>query len=334
MSETNTIHWGILGNSDISRKRGAPAIHAVDGARLLSIHSRDLARAEEFRRDHQAARAYDDLDAFLADDDLDAVYVSTELHRHCPQTVAAAEAGKHVLCEKPMALDPGECERMIAACRENDVRLAILFPRRFYPKVEQMRELIADGAIGRPVTARISASGNYHPTEDDPKHWRVVSTTGGGGNLQDMGSHYLDLLVSLLGDCAEVCGLEDHLKHDYQVPDTESALLRMQNGCHVSAHFHWSLSPGLSCFDLHGTEGALIATPLEGPKLTLKRAGQEDQEWDLPLPENTYVPVVEDFTRALQEGRPPRFPGEEGAKSTRIIHAVQQSARTGRRITL
>jgi predicted dehydrogenase len=334
------IHWGIIGNSDISRKRGAPAILArPEERRLLSIYSRDIARAEQFCREHGDARfggtrPYDDLQAFLADTELQAVYVSTELYRHCAETVACAEAGKHVLCEKPMALDPAECERMIAACRANNVRLAVLFPRRYYPKVEKMRELIAEGAIGQPVTARIASSGNYAPAPGDPKYWRVVTGKGGGGNLQDMGSHYLDLLVSVLGDCAEVCGLEDHLRHNYEVPDTESALLRMRSGAHVTAHFHWSLAVGLSSFDVYGTEGALLATPVEGPRLTLQYPNRPQENWDLPIPANTYTPVFDDFDRALRTGTEPRFPGEEGAKSTAIIHAIQVSARTGRRVAL
>jgi predicted dehydrogenase len=233
-----------------------------------------------------------------------------------------------------MALDPAECDRMIAACHANNVRLAILFPRRYYPKIEKMRELIAEGAIGRPVTARIASSGAYNPAPDDPKYWRVVTGKGGGGNLQDMGSHYLDLLVSVLGDCAEVCGLEDRLKYDYEVPDTESALLRMHNGAHVTAHFHWSVAVGISGFDIYGTEGALIATPVEAPRLTLQYPSRPQQNWDLPIPPNTYTPVFDDFDRALRTGTEPRFPGEEGAKSTAIIHAIQVSSSTGRRVAV
>src|SRR5437773_1972103 len=162
------IRWGIIGNSDISRKRGAPAIIAGQERRLAAIYSRDLDRASQFCRDHGDARdggtrPYGDLAAFLDDPELDAVYISSELYRHCAETIACAEAGKHVLCEKPMALDPGECARMIDACRAHNVRLAVLFPRRYFPKIEIMRNLIAEGAIGRPVTARISASGGFDP---------------------------------------------------------------------------------------------------------------------------------------------------------------------------
>src|SRR5437763_13176961 len=116
---TAMIRWGVIGNSDISRKRGAPAIVAGVERRLVAIYSRDLARAEAFSREHGdprgGTRPYGDLAAFLADGEIDAVYISGELYRHCPETVACAEAGKHVLCEKPMALDPSECARMIAA---------------------------------------------------------------------------------------------------------------------------------------------------------------------------------------------------------------------------
>lgn len=324
----DVLNWGIIGNSDIARRRGGPAIRAGANRRLLSICSRDLGRARSFCEEPGAERAYDDLDAFLADPDLHAVYVATELSRHCAETIAAAEQGRHVLCEKPMARTPEECRWMIDACRANGVNLQVAFTRRYYPKAEHMVRLLAEGAIGRPVAARIASCGSYNPPADDPKHWRVVHETGAGGNLQDMGSHYFDLVCHFLGAPAEAMGLDGHLKYDYEVPDTETALVRMTSGCHVTGLFHWSLGTGLSCFEIHGTQGALLASPFEGPRLVLRR-GREEEAWEFPVPENNYVPLVDSFTERCLAGEPARFTGEDGMLSTRIIHAVQQSARTG-----
>ncbi len=108
--------WGIVGCGDIANKAVAPAINAQPDSELVALFSNTPERAEEMRVAHGAARAYSDLNEILADDEIDAIYVASPVHRHVAETVAAAEAGKHVLCEKPMTLDVAEAERMIAAC--------------------------------------------------------------------------------------------------------------------------------------------------------------------------------------------------------------------------
>src|SRR5438067_598079 len=154
------LGWGVLGCGDITDKRGAPAINAQEESRLVAFCSRGLARAQEFARRHadprvDETRAYDTLEAMLADEAVTAVYVATEHNRHCEETVRAAEAGKHVLCEKPMAMNVAECRRMVAACAANGVALAIAYYRRWYPKVRKMKELLEAGAIGEPVQAKV-----------------------------------------------------------------------------------------------------------------------------------------------------------------------------------
>src|SRR5262245_27962558 len=139
------LGWGVLGCGDITDNRGAPAILAQEESRLVAFCSRGLGRAQEFAERHRderlgQTRAYDTLAAMLADEDVTAVYVATEHNRHCEETIRAAEAGKHVLCEKPMAMSVEECRRMIAACAANGVALAVAYYRRWYPKVRKMKE--------------------------------------------------------------------------------------------------------------------------------------------------------------------------------------------------
>src|SRR5262249_40883668 len=137
----------------------------------------------------------------LADPEVTAVYVATEHHRHCEDVVAAAEAGKHVLCEKPMANSIPECRRMIEACRASGVALQIAYYRRYYPKMLQMKELLDSGAIGEPVTAHIHLAYRLDRTRIGPPRtpygtygWRLNASLSGGGALVDTGSHRLDLL--------------------------------------------------------------------------------------------------------------------------------------------
>ena len=311
--------WGIVGCGDIANKAVAPAINAQPDSELVALFSNTPERAEEMRVAHGAARAYSDLNEILADDEIDAIYVASPVHRHVAETVAAAEAGKHVLCEKPMTLDVAEAERMIAACDAAGVHLAVAYYRRFYPKTAEMKRMIEAGAIGKPILARVVIGGRVVLTEDNPKHWRTVSATGGGGALMDVGSHRLDVICHLLGEPESVCGFADNLdRPDMQVPDTESVLCRMSSGAHVHCTAYWGMPHSADQMEIWGTEGPLIATPFDGPELTLVR-GSEREVFDVPHAENRHYPLIEDFAQGLVEGRGPSFSGRDGLLTQRII---------------
>jgi len=313
------IGWGIVGCGDIANKAVAPAINAQPDSRLVAFLSNTPERAEEMRTAHGALRAYSDLGEILADDDIHAVYVSSPVHRHAPETIAAAEAGKHVLCEKPMALDVAEAERMIAACDAARVHLAVAYYRRFYPKTREMKRLIEAGAIGKPVLARVIIGGRVVIAEDNPKHWRVVPATSGGGALMDVGSHRLDVICHLLGEPESVCGFADNLdRPDMAVPDTESVLCRMSTGAHLHCTAYWGMPHDADEMEIWGTEGRLIATPFDGPELTLARGG-EREVFDLPHADNRHYPLVDDFARGLADGCGPSYSGRDGLLTQRIL---------------
>jgi predicted dehydrogenase len=122
-----TIRWGIIGAGDIARKQTARAIGVAQNSRLLAVMRRDLSAARAFAAEFGAPRAYDRVEALLADPEIDAVYIATPVHAHAEQTLAAARAGKHVLVEKPMALSTAECRAMVAACRAAGVRLMVCY---------------------------------------------------------------------------------------------------------------------------------------------------------------------------------------------------------------
>lgn len=333
MSAPERLNWGIIGCSDIARSRGAAAIRENPRCRLLSVLSRDEGRARQFAAEHGVGRAYTELGAFLADPELHAVYVATELDRHCAETVAAAEAGRHVLCEKPMAMTAAECRRMIDACAHAGVGLQIAYYRRYYPKAQRMKERIDAGAIGRPVAARTALSGRLVPAPEDPKRWRVVRSQGGGGALMDVGSHYLDLMAWMLGPPRDVQAAADRLVQKYEVADTETCLVRFESGAHLTAHFNWNLPGTLHAFEIHGTDGALLASPFDQPDLVLKTPKGEER-FHLPRAANTHAPLFDDFTERVLARQAPRFTGEDGAVATSVILAAYRSSETGRRVTV
>jgi 1,5-anhydro-D-fructose reductase (1,5-anhydro-D-mannitol-forming) len=341
------LGWGVLGCGDITDKRGAPAINAQADSRLVSFQSRTGAQAADFARRHGAPRWTTSRKELLADPEIGAVYVATEHHRHCEDAVAAAEAGKHVLCEKPMAMSVAECRRMIEACRAGGVALQIAYYRRYYPKLVRMKELLDAGAIGEPVTAHIHLASRLNKASIDPGTWRLNAALSGGGQLVDTGSHRLDLLCWLLGEPDRVAAFAECREMPIEAPDMETLLVRMRSGVHVTTRHGFRTRSGDE-FEIVGTEGTLSATPVDGPTLrllggnldaaagalapTLKadlRQGA-DQAWEVPKHENVHFPLFDDFARRVTAAQPPRFTGEDGMQTTRIIDAAYESARSGR----
>ncbi len=325
------LKWGIVGCGSIAENVVAPAMVADEHSVVVAFYSHDLKRAEQMRDGFGAQAAYDDLGALLSDERIEAVYVASPSYRHCEEAVAAAEAGKHVLCEKPMALSTSDCRRMIAAARRNDVHLAVAYQRRFWPKAVKMKELIRDGAIGRPVSARVRVGRYSDPAPEDPRHWRVEPAKSGGGSLQDTGSHRLDVMCYLLGEPQLVAGMASTLTMEYEVPDTETLICQFANGTQLVCEASWNVDLLLYEFEVRGSEGTLMGTPFDaGAKLVLDRYG-ETEEFDTPGPEgNRHQALIEGFSEAITEGYAPAFDGHDGMLATGIIAAAYRSWETGR----
>src|SRR6185369_8026740 len=144
-----TVRWGLIGAGDIVRKRVAAALRETAGSELVAVSRRDASQAEATATDLGARLWFSEWRDLVASPEIDAVYIATPVYLHAEQTIAAAEAGKHVLCEKPMGLSVRECDEMIAACQANNVKLGIAYYRRFYPAVKRAKEIINSGEIGK-----------------------------------------------------------------------------------------------------------------------------------------------------------------------------------------
>src|SRR5436190_15765569 len=151
------VRWGLIGAGDIVRKRVAPALIDSPSCDIVAVSRGRPELAAAFAADVGARRWYPRWEELVVDPDVECVYVATPVSLHAAQTIAAAEAGKHVLCEKPMAMDARECDRMIAACRARGVRLGVAYYRHFYPVLARIKEILASGEIGSPVFAQMNA---------------------------------------------------------------------------------------------------------------------------------------------------------------------------------
>ena len=336
MSEIPKLGWGIIGAGDIAHRVMAPAMRECPHSELVAVTRTTLQGAMEFARRHGVRRGYDRLEDLLADPEVQAVYVATPVARHLPDTLAAAAAGRHVLCEKPLALNVAEGKEMEAACRRAGITFMTCYYQRFNARHRKMKELLDAGAIGQPTSAGVNFSGRSLVNREA---WRQQPALGGGGPYADMGTHAVDLLRFFLGDVSEVVAFTGVLAGDYAVEDTASSLLRMTNGAQAVVTSHWSSGDPdedrNSMIEILGTEGILQSSPLHekfsrGSLLWATGQGEERFEFE----ESTHVQVLTEFAAALAEGRDPAITIQDGIAAQRVVESVYATSRSGRAIQL
>ena len=190
----SVLRWGVLSTASIAVGKVIPGMRASRRTEVLAIASRDLARAEATARSLGIPRAYGSYEELLADPDVDAVYLPLPNHLHAAWTIAAARAGKHVLCEKPLSLTAAEAQEMVDACREAGVVLMEAFMYRLHPSWQAVRDILASGRIGR--LRAIDSWFSYHNV--DPEDIRNIAAYGGGA-LYDIGCYCVNLSRMLFG---------------------------------------------------------------------------------------------------------------------------------------
>ncbi len=322
------IRWGLIGCGDIARKRVAPAMRDLDGHSIRAVARRDSSRAEEFARGFGAETHYATAEELLADPEINAVYLATPVNLHLPHTLMAAAAGKHVLCEKPMALDSAECDRMIEACDRAGVLLGVAYYRRFYPAVLEIKRRLEQKAIGRPVLARALAAEYWDYPDDHPFKWRLTRAEGGGGPLMDFGSHRIDILLDILGPVTQVSAFSDRLIFEREVEDCALVTMRHASGAQsVVGAFH-TIGPAADELEVFGSRGKVIVETLNQSLMQINSDGREET-LELPPHPNLHLPLIEDFGRAVLENRKPRVTGRTGRLTSRVIEAAYRSSREG-----
>jgi predicted dehydrogenase len=324
MSDTG-VRWGLLGCGDIAAKRVAAALRETPGSTLGAVARARAELAADFARQHGARRWYADWREVVRDPEIDAVYVATPVRLHVEHTVAAAEAGKHVLCEKPMALDVAGCQRMRAAARAHRVRLGIAYYRHHYPIVTRLRTLLASGEIGTPVFASVQAFEAFDPGPDHPRAWLLRRSESGGGPMMDFGCHRIEVLLDLLGPVAEVDGFPVNVRlKNREVEDTCIARLRFRSGAEAVLAVSHAARESRDSVEVFASAGSAHVPVLNQGRLRVVTAAGAREE-DHPAPANLHQPLVADFVQAIQDGRDPTVTGEIGEEVSRVLAAIYGS---------
>jgi UDP-N-acetyl-2-amino-2-deoxyglucuronate dehydrogenase len=332
----------------------AQALAALEESRFVAAFDADPGRAEAFSRQY-GVRACSDLEKLLADREIQAISICTPHPTHPGLALACAQAGFHVLVEKPMAVDLQGCDRMIAACERAGVCLGVISQRRLYEPVQRVKEAITCGKIGKPALGTLTVLGWRDEAYYRLDPWRGKWATEGGGVMLTQTTHQIDLFQWFMGPIAELYGCWANLNHPYvEVEDTAAAVIRFQSGALGTLLLSNSQKPGLYAkIHVHGETGASVGVQTDGGSPFISGVTQSvdppvNDLWTVPgeeqlLPQwqeedrrrcEALDPMthyhrlqIQDFLQAVLHDREPLVTGQEGRKLVEIFTAVYRSQR-------
>ncbi|QDT00406.1 1,5-anhydro-D-fructose reductase [Adhaeretor mobilis] len=319
------LRWAIVGLGDIVRKRVGPAILEQPQSVLQACVTRDPDRRTDELRALVPGKVYTDFEQMLTDTEVDAVYIATPVFLHAPQAIAALRAGKHVLVEKPMALDASEAEAMNVAAKQAGRRLSVAYYRRFWPTFQRVHSMLEQGDFGQIVLARVALHSWYAPSPNDSNAWRVRPEYSGGGVLSDVGSHRLDLLAWWFGLPQKTVSDVRTRTQDYSVEDSATGILVFADGFPCTLSFQWNSKTWTDELHIVGSETKVSLTPTDSDEMKIT-CGRETTTSRLNRHPNAHYGLIDDFATSILEGRAPRFSGDDGIAATQMMDWIKQAA--------
>jgi 1,5-anhydro-D-fructose reductase (1,5-anhydro-D-mannitol-forming) len=319
-----TIRYGIIGFGRFAERAIAPAIRRAKNSEVVALQKRSVEEARSKANECSIPLAFSAVDELVHHPDIDAVFVASANSAHCPETLAAAKAGKHVIVEKPMALNAREAELMIAACAQGGVKLMVGHMVRLSPVVRRMRELIAAGRIGHVKAARAEL---IYDARISHRKWLIDRAVAGGGPVYDVGVHCIDTLRYVLGgEPSSVTGTLWPAPTETSTEESAFVTLQFPDGVMASVFCSFTAPYRRVLLEIIGTEGVITAPDFTSGdltgRLTLTR-GKGDRPADvvteeIPVP-NLYIEEATLFTDWILGGEEPELTGSNGLLNQRII---------------
>ncbi|MEX2460086.1 MAG: Gfo/Idh/MocA family oxidoreductase [Paenibacillaceae bacterium] len=326
------LRWGVIGAAGINQSV-LPAIQASTTGSVMAIASRDLVKAQNAAKKFNIPTAYGSYEELLLDNQIDAVYIPLPNHLHKEWTIRAAEAGKHVLCEKPIALNAGEAQKMVDACAKANVKLAEAFMYRHNPRLDRIKEIIASGEIGQ-IRALHGAFTFNNAQDKNNVRYRAE---WGGGSVYDVGCYPLSLARLIMG--SEPIAVTAHAffsqEHD-GVDMMCSGLIEFSD--QVAMTFDCGMwADSRQTFEILGTEGRIEMTQAYLPDannadfIVIAKGERREEK---AVFQNPYTLQADNFARSIFGEQPLRFDSQDAILNMRLIDTVLKSAKEKTRISL
>ncbi|MEX1125514.1 MAG: Gfo/Idh/MocA family oxidoreductase [Acidimicrobiia bacterium] len=320
----NRLGWGVIGIGSIVQSTMAPAMVEEPECDLVAGVSRDQGRADRFAQQFDARFAYTDYEEMLANHEVDAVFIATPNSFHAEQVIAAARAGKHILCDKPLANNVPDASRALEACSTAGVKLGINFHNRHLPWVQDVSRLLAEGVIGEVKVVQVQVSSGLRHYEN----WRADPEIAGLGSVHNVGVHGLDFLrVILSSDPVEVMAMFDRGPETGGVEMLALITMRFGNGTLVHYDANESIRDPLNDIVIYGSAGRIVGTSFtrsrnDGELAVLNDNGETITRYQAPEAHRLSLAA---FTHAVLKGEEPNASGLDGLRSAQICEAIGRS---------
>ncbi len=321
---TKRLKWGVIGLGKFSENAIIPALLNVNKAKLVSVYSKSSSRAKSIAEKYSVQNHFDNLEAFLKSD-IDAVYIGSANNDHHAHVLAAARAGKHILCDKPLALTAEQAEQMVAVCKENNVLFAVNYVFRFHPLIEKAKELIEKQTIGKLLSINANFNINYPPDDN----FRFRKTLSGGGVLRDLGTHMIDVFRFLNGEVEPVSCVLDNLLYRIEVEDYASGLLRFEKGGFAYFCVSSNCAKAFNRIELLGTKGSInienvVGNRFSSAKMTILLEGERKLAFRKRA--NKLHRALKSITLSFIKHTDPRVTGEDGLINMKIMEQLEAHA--------
>jgi predicted dehydrogenase len=317
------IKWGFVGCGDVTEIKSGPAFNKIEYSEVVAVMRRDGAKAKDYALRHGIPKWYDDADRLINDPEVNAVYIATPPSSHAEYTIKAAEAGKPVYVEKPMAAGYNECNVMLDACNKNDVLLFVAYYRRQLPLFLKVKEIIKSGEIGHIQNVNIRLLSPPSPKDYDIQNlpWRVIPEIAGAGYFYDLASHQFDYLDYLFGSIKNVTGYKSNKGGFYSAEDNVTASFEFDNGILGCGVWSFNAPEDKDEFEIIGSNGMIkFSTFAKFPIRVVTNKGSETIKCDFP--DHVHQPLLQTVVNELRgEGICPSN-GISGARTNRVMDKI------------
>jgi len=319
----NKIKWGVAGCGRFSENAVLPVLTQLKKSTVTSVYSSDESRSRGLANKFSIDNHFSDYEKFLKSD-FDALYIGSANHNHYRQVIEAAKKHKHILCEKPLALNSRQAEEMYAAATENGVYLSVNYVHRFHPLLRKAKELIDKGMLGKIISVEASFNIDYPPDSN----FRFVSESG-GGPLMDVGTHMIDLLRYLNGEIIDAKGFKDNVIYRSDVEDFACGILKFENLSYGIMNVSFNAKKAVNQIYILGHSGyitidRIIASKNVHAKLTIDLDGEARKTFRRRA--NMLLIRFKEFQKSMRKNEIPEITGLDGLNNIKIMEMLNKDA--------
>ncbi|MBN2571288.1 MAG: Gfo/Idh/MocA family oxidoreductase [Ignavibacteriales bacterium] len=322
--KNNKLKWGAAGCGRFLENTFIPSFQQLKKSKLVSVYSGDIERAKHISKKFHIPFANNNFEEFLKSD-FNVLYISSVNADHYEQVIKGAKAGKHILCEKPLALNSKQAKKMVEVCKENNVMFSVNYVHRFHPILIKTKELLNKNLIGRIISVSADFCINFPPGGN----FRHIKKLSGGGALRDIGTHMIDILRFLCGEINDIIGYVDNIIYKSEVDDFASAIIKFDNNNYGRFNVSYSAKKAANRIEIFGHDGYICIDNLIGAKggsaiLTINTFNQTKKVFRKRA--NKQLQLLREFQKSIIRKTPLKVTGEDGLKNLVVMEKLEKYA--------